>query len=126
MKHFLLTWGLIFFSALFDSYAAFIVKSRFNELGHIDYSSTRSVINYLLSFFRSPLLITAMITFAAAPALSFFALNRMELSISYPIMVGFHVVFFFIFGTFFLGEGLNVNKIIGIVLVFLSLYFFYK
>jgi multidrug transporter EmrE-like cation transporter len=126
MKIFLLTYGLIILSALFDSYAAFIVKTKFNELGHFDFSSLRSFFNYIFNLIKSPLLLSAMVAFIAAPALWFIALNRLDLSIGYPILVGFHLLFVLIFGTWFLHETMTLNKMIGTVFVFLSLYFFYK
>jgi len=54
------------------------------------------------------------------------ALNRIDLSIGYPILVGFHLVFVLLFGVFALNEGMSWNKLIGVLLVGLSLYFFYK
>lgn len=126
MKAFLLTYGLIFFSALFDSYAAFIVKTKFNELGHLDFSSARGFFSYIFNLLKSPLLLSAVVAFVAAPGLWFLALNRLDLSIGYPILVGFHLLFVLIFGVFLLNEGITVNKMIGTGLVVASLYFFYK
>lgn len=126
MKDFLLSWGFVFFAALFDSYAAFIVKTQFNKLGKIDFSSIKSVLKYIYVFVQNPILLTALITFFAAPALWFIALNRLDLSVAYPVLVGFHLVFVLIFGIVFLSEGMTVNKGIGCALVLLSLYFFYK
>jgi multidrug transporter EmrE-like cation transporter len=126
MKTFLLTYGLIFLSAFFDSYAAMIVKTKFNEMGHFDFSSFRSFFNYIITLLKSPLLLSAIVAFVCAPALWFLALNRLDLSIGYPILVGFHLLFVFIFGILFLNEGMNMNKMIGSVLVLASIYFFYK
>ena len=126
MKNLFISWGLIFLSALFDSYAAFIVKTQFNKIGKIDFSSIRSVSDYIFKFFQNPILLTAIITFFAAPALWFIALNRINLSTGYPVLVSFHLIFVLIFGIAFLNEGMTVNKAIGCVLVLSSLYFFYK
>lgn len=126
MKPFFLTWGLVFLAALFDSYASLIVKMKFNELGHIDFSSLRSFFQYILKFVKSPILLSAIITFAAAPALWFLALNRLDLSIGYPVLVAFHLVFILAFGILFLNEGMTINKAIGTVLLMISIYLFYK
>ena len=126
MKDFILTCGLFFLSALFDSYAAFIVKTKFNEMGEIDFSSFRGFFNYMWTFVKSPLLLSAIVAFVCAPGLWFMALNRIDLSIGYPILVGFHLVFVLLFGVFALNEGMSWNKLIGVLLVGLSLYFFYK
>jgi multidrug transporter EmrE-like cation transporter len=126
MKNFLFSWGLIFLSALFDSYAAFIVKTQFNKLGKISFDNIDSVTGYMTNFLKNPILLTAIITFFAAPALWFVALNRIDLSIGYPILVSFHLIFVLIFGILFLNEVMTINKIIGCLLVLSSLYFFYK
>lgn len=126
MKGFFLSWGLIIVSALCDSYAAFIVKMKFNELGPIDFSSLRNFMRYFWEFVKSPLLLTAAITFIVAPVLWFLALNRIDLSVGYPGLVGFHLVFILCFGLLFLGEPMTVRKWVGIVLVALSFWFLYE
>ena len=124
MKNLILNYGLIIVSALADSYAAFIVKMQFNKLGKMDFSSFGGFLNYLGNFFKSPLLITAVIAFVLAPGLWFIALNKIQLSIGYPMLVGFHLLFILVFGLFFLGEGMTINKAIGCILILVSLYFF--
>jgi multidrug transporter EmrE-like cation transporter len=126
LKSIFSSWGLIFLSALLDSYAAFIVKTQFNRLGKLDYHSWKGFTQYLLGFVESPLLITALIAFISAPGLWFLALNRIDLSVGYPILVGFHLLFILIFGIVFLHEGLDWYKITGTILIFVSLYFFYR
>jgi len=126
MKNFLLSWGLIILSALCDSYAAFIVKMRFNELGPMDLSSFSNFFRYLLEFVKSPVLLTATLTFVAAPFLWFVALNRIDLSVAYPGLVGFHLVFIMTFGIFFLAEPVTVRKLIGVLLAAASFYFLQK
>jgi len=125
-KNFFLSWGLIILSALFDSYAAFVVKWKFNQLGPMDLSSFGSVWAYLAKFVQSPLLMTAVVTFCLAPGLWFLALNRIELSVGYPTLVGFHLVFILIFGLFLLGEPLTMRKATGLFLILVSLYFLFK
>ena len=126
MRGFFLTYGLIIISALLDSYAAFIVKTKFNELGHIDFSSIKSFFGYVFTLLKSPLLLSAVVAFVGAPGLWFLALNRIDLSLGYPVLVGFHLIFILIFGLFFLNEPFNYNKLIGCGLIVASLYFFYK
>ena len=121
-----LSWLLIALSALFDSYAAFVVKSKFNELGPIDFSSLGQVASYLHAFVRSPQLLSAVMAFVAAPALWFFALNRMNLSVGYPALVAFHLLFVLFFGIFFLAEHISLKRGIGILLVLVSLYFLHE
>jgi len=122
VKPIVLAWGLVFLSALADSFAAFIVKRRFNELGALDVSSIRVIVTYLIEFLKSPVVILGVIAYFSAPALWFVALNRLNLSVAYPVLVGFHVLFVFILAVLFLGEGITTRKIIATLLVLLAVY----
>jgi len=126
MKVFFANYSLIILSAFLDSYAALIVKKQFNHIGQIDYSSWYGFFSYLYKFIQYPLLITAVIAFVAAPVVSFLALSKLELSVSYPVLVGFHLVFAFFFGVMFLGEKITLYKTIGALLIFVSIYLFYQ
>ena len=126
LKTFFLSWGLVFFSALLDSYAAYVVKTKFNELGAIEYHSFSGFVDYIMKFVRSPWLLTALVAFVTAPALWFLALSKIDLSIAYPVLVGFHLLFILVFAIGMIGERMTVYKLIGTVLVLSSLYFFYK
>lgn len=121
MKHFFLSWGLIILSALFDSYAAYIVKKEFNSLGEFDFSSLKAFFNYILKFMQSPWLVSALIAFILAPALWFVALNKIELTIGYPLLVGFHLIFILLFGFYLLDESMSIYKVIGCALLMVSL-----
>jgi multidrug transporter EmrE-like cation transporter len=126
LKYFVSNWGFVFLSALLDSYAAFVVKSQFNKLGVLNFKSIKSIFNYLQVFIKDFYLLTGLLAFALAPAMWFIALNKIELSVAYPVLVGFHLVFVLFFGVNFLNEPMNINKIIGSLLILLSLFFFYK
>ena len=126
MKQFIFSWGMIFLSALLDSYAAYIVKYKFNEMGKIDFSSFKAVFDYLWKFIQSPLLLTGVLAFICAPGIWFIALNRVDLSVGYPVLVVFHLIFVFLSGVFLLGEDMNPNKLIGTALILASLFFFYR
>ena len=115
---------MIVISAFCETYAALVVKLRFNLLGDIDFNSFELFIEYMERFFHSPLLITGGAAFFIAPAAWFVALNRIQLSVGYPVLVALHLLFVIIFGIAFLGEVFNVNKMIGFLFVLVSLYFF--
>ena len=121
MKLSTLSWILVILSALFDSYASFIVKSQMNFVGKMEYNSLRSILSYLWNFFQSPLLFTALLTFLLAPVLWFFSLNHLNLSSAYPILISFHLLFVLIFGFAFLEEEFTINKIVGIFLLIMSI-----
>jgi multidrug transporter EmrE-like cation transporter len=119
-------WALVFASALFDSFAAFIVKSRFQKLGPINFSSATDLFNSIWSIFKDPIMVVAAFCFVSAPALWFFALNRLDLSVAYPVLVGLHLIMVIVVGAVFLNEPISLNKAIGTGLVLLSLVFFYS
>lgn len=118
--------GLVIVSALFDSYAAFIVKKEFIRLGKIDLTSLARTLRYLFSFVQSPLVLTAIITFLAAPALWFAALSELDLSVGYPLLIVFHLLFVIFFGLLFLKESITASKVIGIFLLLSSICFLFK
>ncbi len=124
MLRFWSSWGLVVLSAVCDSYAAYVVKHKFNMQGEMDWSSLAAVKSYLWQFIQSPLLLTAIVTFVAAPALWFFALNRLELSVAYPVLVALHLVLVMLTGAFLLGEEVNGFKVAGTVLLLASLLLF--
>ena len=121
MKQFILSWGLIFLSAFFDSYAAYVVKKEFNSVGEIDFSSFKAFFLYVFKFVQSPWLLSALVAFILAPGLWFIALNKIDLTIGYPLLVGFHIVFILLFGFYLLDENMSIYKIIGCALLVVSL-----
>lgn len=123
MKH-LIGWLMIVISAFCETYAALVVKLRFNILGDINFNTFELFVDYMERFFHSPLLITGGAAFIIAPAAWFIALNRIQLSVGYPILVALHLLFVAIFGMVFLGEVFSVTKLIGFFFVMVSLYFF--
>lgn len=124
MLRFWSSWGLVILSAVCDSYAAYVVKHKFNMQGQMDWSSFAAIKAYLWEFIQSPLLLTAIVTFIAAPALWFFALNRLDLSVAYPVLVALHLVLVMLTGALLLGEDVNGFKVAGTVLLMASLVLF--
>jgi multidrug transporter EmrE-like cation transporter len=122
MKQFIFSWGFIVLAALFDSGAAFIVKTRFNELGKINFASFTSIVSYMVNFLKSPFLIFGTILFVLAPMFWFLALNRVEVSVGYPVLVALHLIFITLLAILFLGEPVTWQRIIGAVLILISLY----
>lgn len=121
-----IAYVLIIVSAFLDSLAAYIVKTQFNKLGPIDFSSIHHVLTYLYTFFKNPVLIIGVMAFVMAPGIWFLALNRLELSVGYPVLVGFHLLFVMILGLAFLGEQFTLNKMLATLLIGLSVWILYK
>lgn len=120
------TWGLVILSAFCDTSSAFIMKHRFNEVGNINFSSVQNLYDYVVLFMSDPLLILAAIAFVGGPGIWFVALNRLEVTRAYPVNIAFHFFFIFFFGTVFLSESIDVNKVLGCILVFSSFFLLSK
>lgn len=126
MRDFFLSWGLIFIASLFNSYASFVVKLRFNQLGRIEFKSLKKVIVYLLHFLKSPMVISAVLAFLLSPLFWFAALNKIDLSIAIPVQFSLHLLLVLIFSVLLLNEKINIQKIAGVLCLGISLYFLYK
>lgn len=116
-------WMLIFYAAIADCYAAYIIKMKFNELGEINFSS--GLLDYGLALIKSWLFISAVVAYALAPFLAFIALNRLDLSVFYPVSIVFHLIFVILLATM-LGESVSAFKITGMILIVVSLFFLFK
>jgi multidrug transporter EmrE-like cation transporter len=121
-----LPWFLIFLAALFDSYASYVVKYKFNEMGDIKLNSFHSIISYLRPLLLSPFFLSGIFLFILAPILWFFALNKIDLSVGYPVLVTFHLIFVYLLSFLLLEENFNLYKLFGSILLIISVFLFYK
>ena len=121
-----LPWFLIFLAALFDSYASYVVKYKFNEMGDIKLNSFHSIISYLRPLLLSPFFLSGIFLFILAPILWFFALNKIYLSVGYPVLVTFHLIFVYLLSFLLLEENFNLYKLFGSILLIISVFLFYK
>ena len=119
-------WILIILSALFDTYASYVVKYKFNELGEIKLNSFSAFFSYFRVLIQSPFFLSAVVVFILAPLLWFIALNRIQLSIGYPALVCFHLLFVYLISFFLLNEAFNIYKTLGAFFLISSIFLFYK
>ncbi len=126
MINFLLSWGLIFISSICDVLTMIFIKKRYIQIGNLQLSSFTSFLKWLINFFNSPLSIFFLALFFTAPVLWFIALNKINLSIGYPVGIGFRLILVVIFSYLFLGEVINFQKALALVLLFFSLYLLYR
>lgn len=125
-SHWLQTYGLIILSAFLDSFAAYMVKARFGQVDRIDVSSIKAFLKWLLVFLENPMMILALIGFVIAPGLWFLALNKIQLSVGYLLLVAFHVVFIMILSVSYLEEPLTIRKMIAALLLLMSIVLVYE
>ena len=119
---FLLSWGMVLAYIVFNSFGALIIKYKINEMGTIQLSSYRFVIKYFYELIKSPLIICGIFSIFISAFVWMVALSRMQISIAYPVAVGLNFIVVVTFALIFFKEHLSVEKIIGIVLIFISVF----
>ena len=120
------SYGLIIVSAFLDSFAAYAVKDRLTKIGGLDFSTWAEFLRTTARFIESPVVILALFGFLVAPALWFFALNRIQLSVGYLFLVSFHVLFILTLSVFFLHEVITVRKILAALFLVVSVFLVYE
>ncbi len=126
MREMILSWGMLILSVVFNAYGVFVIKLKLNQLGAIKLDSLKVVLSYALEFFKSPLVVSGVALFFVSPFLFTIALSRMEIVVAYPVQIGLNFLFLILLAIIFLGEQLTLYKIIGIVFVFIGIYFLNK
>jgi len=125
-KEFLIWWGCIFLSAIFDCFTIFVVKWRANAVGKFEFESFGYARDYALAFIQHPLVWLCAVSFFIGPLFGYIGLSRIDLTTVYPVSIMLHIIFTFFFGIFLLMEPVNMYKIIGVSLMLGGLYFFFK
>ena len=126
MSFFLSTWGMIFCAALIDVIGAFVVKTKINELGSVNYSSLYNVFEYLFTLAKFPIVWFGTVLILIAPLPYALALSRMELSTAYPIIVTLNALLLIPIAVIFLNESLTIFKVLGFIIIIVGLYFIHK
>lgn len=119
---FLLSWGMVLAYIVFNSFGALIIKYKINEMGTIQFSSFRFVIKYFYELIKSPLIICGIFSIFISAFVWMVALSRLQISIAYPVAVGLNFIVVVTVALIFFKEHLSVEKIIGIVLIFISVF----
>ena len=119
---FLLSWGMVLAYIVFNSFGALIIKYKINEMGTIQLGSFRFVIKYFYELVKSPLIICGIFSIFISAFVWMVALSRLQISIAYPVAVGLNFVVVVTVALIFFREHLSVEKIIGIVLIFISVF----
>ena len=125
MKLFFLTWGLVVLAALMDVAGIIVIKLRLNFLGPVKYDSFFNVITYCLKIISTHASFIAAIVIFISPVIYAFALSRMNLSIAYPLIIGFSAIFLLILSYIILNESITVNNFIGILLILFGIFLVY-
>ena len=122
INKFILSWGMVLGYVIFNSFGALIIKYKINKMGEVKFSSLRIVINYFIELLRSPLIIGGIISIFISAFVWMIALSRLQISVAYPVAVGLNFLVVVIIALLLLGEQLTFTKVIGILLIFISIF----
>lgn len=111
-------------NVLFTVYGTIALKYSLNQLGQPRFDSLADGFDYAIRFLQSPLAVSAIFAFVIGAVFMMIAFSRMDVSIAYPAITGMNFLSIAIFSMAILGEDFSVNKLIGIALVLVSIYFF--
>jgi len=122
MSKLLWSWGMVLGYVVFNSLGALIIKYEINKMGEIRFRSFRFVTSYFTELIKSPLIICGILSIFISAFLWMMALSRLQISIAYPVAVGLNFMVVVTIALLFLGEQLTLGKIIGIILIFVSIF----
>jgi multidrug transporter EmrE-like cation transporter len=117
---------LVLMYAVLNSYGALIIKHEINKIEKIDLNSVGSIIEFFVKLAKSPAVITGFVAIFISALAWMAALSRMDVSLAYPAAVGLNFLIVTFVAISLFGEQININKILGILLVFASIYFLSK
>jgi multidrug transporter EmrE-like cation transporter len=120
------SWTILVFAALCDCFTLYIIKWRSQLVGGFDASSLNEGIEYVKNFVAHPFVWIGLATFCIGLPLGYIALTRLSLTVIYPVNLALHLTLSLFIGVFLLGEELNLSKIIGIILILISIYLITK
>lgn len=117
---------LVLMYAVLNSYGALIIKHEINKIEKIDLNSVGSIIEFFVKLAKFPAVITGFVAIFISALVWMAALSRMDVSLAYPAAVGLNFLIVTLVAISLFGEQININKILGILLVFASIYFLSK
>ncbi|MCJ7812605.1 SMR family transporter [bacterium] len=108
---------------MLNSFGAIAIKYGLNRLGAVHLDSLKSIVLYFIELFKSPLTILGFTAIFLSAFVCMTALSRMEISIAYPVSISLNFLIIVIFGLTLYHEPLTVSKVIGLIFVFISIFF---
>ncbi|OHE08642.1 MAG: hypothetical protein A3J96_04900 [Sulfurimonas sp. RIFOXYC2_FULL_36_7] len=109
----------IFGTILFTVYGQLIIKMRIGNYGSLPSESLEKLF-FLMKLFLDPFIFSGFISAFLASMCWMAAMTKFELSYAYPFM-GLTFVLVFLFGVFFMGESLNIYKLLGLSFIVLGI-----
>jgi multidrug transporter EmrE-like cation transporter len=122
VRLFFLTKGMIILAVILNVAGIALIKLKLNEIGSIKVDSLSSAWNYLIVLLRSPLAVAGGIFILIAPVPYLIAVSKMDVSIVYPLTVALTCLILLPISVVFLGEGMALRKMIGVIMLIISVY----
>jgi len=125
-KNFFLSWGMLIIGVIMNVMGMYLVKMKMNEIGIMEVSSFKVVLNYFLMLIKSPFAVAGIVLFLVAPLPYAISISRLELSLAYPLSIALSCLIILPLTFIFFGESITFNKIAAVVMILISVYFLYK
>jgi multidrug transporter EmrE-like cation transporter len=122
MNKFFLSWGMVLGYVVLNSFGALVIKYKIDAIGEVQLGSVKSFFNYFIELLKSPLIICGILSIFISAFVWMTALSRLQISLAYPVAVGLNFLIVVTVALIFLKEHLSVEKVIGIVLIFISIF----
>lgn len=119
-------WLMVFAYVILNSFGALALKSVLNKSGEIKLESVKSIFLYFIELFKSPLAIIGFFSIFISAFIWMAALSRMEISTAYPAATALNFIVVVIIGLILFTETLTIFKIIGIILILISIFLLSK
>jgi multidrug transporter EmrE-like cation transporter len=120
-------WILVIVASLMNVLGVFLVKLQINLISpQLSMNTLKGVGSLFYSLLQSPSALLGGGLVFLAPVPVAIVLTKMEISIVYPILVALTCLFLFPITFFYLGETMSKEKVIGVCLLVLSLYFLFQ
>lgn len=123
MINFILTWGMVFCFAFFNSIGALIMKYYVDQMGIVKIDG---FISYFVKFFTTPMVLLGFCSIGLSTLAWIIAVSRMDLSVAFPVAMGLLFLFVTSGSFLFFGESINGYKIFAIILILISFYLLHR
>jgi multidrug transporter EmrE-like cation transporter len=126
LKQLVLTWGMIFSYVILNSAGALLIKQKLFQIGEFSSENLATSWRFFVSLFSSLQVWGGLLAIFISALAWIIALSKMELSVAYPVAIGLNFLIIMTFSVLVNGEPLTVNKMVGVGLIMVSLFFLFR
>jgi multidrug transporter EmrE-like cation transporter len=126
VRELLLSWGMVVAYVMLNSFGALAIKRTIHQIAVTDNLSSDDAMHFVALALGSPLLLLGLLSIGVSACAWIVALSRMELSTAYPVAVSLNCLIVISSAILTYREPITVNKLAGIMLLFLSLVLMFR